>query len=333
MLERLTLKDFTAFSSLDVSFSLKANVFIGVSSTGKTHLLKLLYAVAEAHRFRRSIKEKLVRVFLPDEDKIARLVRRRQGNHPAAVTILRDGKRLALHFDSIGNWTEPDIGWAPSNDEDGIPVYIPVKEMLAHARGFRELYRRRELAFDETYFDIIDHAYVPLIRGPVPPARRELLERIEAVIHGKVTESEQQFYLDGEQGRLEFPLVAEGYRKFGLLLRLIQNDTLRSSSILFWDEPEANIHPVALRELVALLLVLVRQGVQLFIATHSDVVLRELELQQKLGEVRYFSLNAQGGEVSVESAEHPNALKHNAIEEENVRLYDEAVTRAIGGLR
>lgn len=333
MIEKLSLKDFTVFQSLELTFVPMVNVFIGVSGTGKTHILKLLYAVAQAHRFQRDIAEKLIRVFSPDDDRLGRLVRRQRGGHSAEVSITRDGAELFFRFSSNqgrGSFADLHDGWPLAKEDDGIPVLIPVKEMLAHSRGFRELYARREIPFDETYRDILDHAFVPLTRGPTPQARQELLRKIETLIKGRVTDAEGQFYLENDQGLLEFPLVAEGFRKFGLLLRLIQNDTLKRSSILFWDEPEANINSLAIRELISLLLMLVRQGMQLFIATHSDIVLKELDLQQHPGEVRYFSLSEQAGGICAEQAEHANALEHNAIEEENVRLYDDAVTRALG---
>jgi len=37
-------------------------------------------------------------------------------------------------------------------------VYIPVKEMLANAPGFRSLHAQREIHFEEVYSDILDHA-------------------------------------------------------------------------------------------------------------------------------------------------------------------------------
>lgn len=44
--------------------------------------------------------------------------------------------------------------------------------------------------------------------------------------------------------RQEFNLVAEGIRKMVLLWQLVKNGTLEKGSVLFWDEPEANINPV-----------------------------------------------------------------------------------------
>jgi hypothetical protein len=66
-------------------------------------------------------------------------------------------------------------------------VYIPVKEMLSSAPGFRSLYAAREVHFEEVYADILDRAYLPLLRGPADPSRRRLLAALERVIDGKVT--------------------------------------------------------------------------------------------------------------------------------------------------
>jgi len=60
----------------------------------------------------------------------------------------------------------------------------------------------------------------------------------------------QEFFLKNKQGELEFTLVAEGYRKLGLLWLLIQNGSLLNGSVLFWDEPETNLNPKLLETVV-----------------------------------------------------------------------------------
>ena len=45
MLKSLEIKNFTAFGSADLQFAKGLNVFVGENGTGKTHLLKLPYAV------------------------------------------------------------------------------------------------------------------------------------------------------------------------------------------------------------------------------------------------------------------------------------------------
>ena len=126
-------------------------------------------------------------------------------------------------------------------------VYIPVKEMLANAPGFRSLYAQRDLHFEEIYDDILARAYIPILRGPIDQERKKLLDRLRKIIAGKVRVSNEEFFLRGREGNLEFSLLAEGMRKLGLLWLLVQNGTLLNGSVLFWDEPETNLNPRLLR--------------------------------------------------------------------------------------
>lgn len=74
------------------------------------------------------------------------------------------------------------------------------------------------------------------------------------------------------------PLLAEGLRKFAMLARLIATGEFLESGMLLWDEPEANLNPRLLRPIAQTILELSRQGLQVFMATHSLFLLRELEL-------------------------------------------------------
>ena len=47
-IQRLCLTDFTSFRSADVTFASGVNVFLGANATGKTHLMKVLYATLKA---------------------------------------------------------------------------------------------------------------------------------------------------------------------------------------------------------------------------------------------------------------------------------------------
>ena len=119
-------------------------------------------------------------------------------------------------------------------------AYIPVKDMMANAPGFRSLYEEREIHFEEVYADILRKAFLPLLKGPTDRDRKILLNRLQAAMAGKVVAKNEEFFLRSKHGELEFTLLAEGFRKLGLLWILIQNGTLLKGSALFWDEPETN---------------------------------------------------------------------------------------------
>jgi predicted ATPase len=64
-------------------------------------------------------------------------------------------------------------------------------------------------------------------------------------------------------------LTAEGIKKIGILTTLIRNRQLNANSVLFLDEPETTLHPEATRELVEMLMLMARAGMQIFLATHN----------------------------------------------------------------
>ncbi|WP_233572101.1 AAA family ATPase [Neisseria weixii] len=97
--------------------------------------------------------------------------------------------------------------------------------------------------------------------------------------------------LTSKTGKIEAPLVAEGLRKFVMIARLISTGALLDKGYLFWDEPEANLNPKLIRVAAEIIFALSKQGIQVFIATHSLFLLRELEIlksKEKNFSSRYF---------------------------------------------
>jgi hypothetical protein len=238
-------------------------------------------------------------VFYPSNKHIGRLVRRSRGSDSASIEVkrvLQDKQEIALKM-SLTNHTIKSENvritgstalWNANVIES---VYIPVKDMMANAPAFRSLYAMRNIHFEEIYADIIDRAFLPALRGPIDTGRKQLLSILQRSIDGKVITKNEEFFLKNKQGELEFTLLAEGYRKLGLLWLLIQNGTLFNGSALFWDEPEANLNPVLLRTVVEILIKLQRLGVQIFIATHDYILLKEFDLAiEEHDNIKYHSL-------------------------------------------
>ena len=222
-----------------------------------------------------------------------------------------------------------DVGWSG----DTVPsVFIPAKEMLSHGPGFRSLYAYREIHFDEVYNDILDRAYLPPLRRPMDTAYQRIMDDLERALGGSVTVENEEFFLKNEVHELEFSLLAEGMRKLGLLWLLVRNGTLSSGSVLFWDEPEANLNPKLLTVVINIILELQRQGVQILLATHDFAVFKELELlTTETDEVCYHALYRDpDGTVKYESAEQPFKLERSPIAEALTALYDREIERSMG---
>lgn len=332
MLKEIKIEKFTAFDDLDVVLSEGINVLIGANGTGKTHLLKLLYgSMRQADsRVEKNMDQTLQGLFMPDS--LGRLVKRSAGRGKGSFVIFRndgDGVERSLRYEltSIGkSQTINNRIW--SRDRRYNVVYIPVKDMLANSPGFKSLYEKRELYFESVYADIISLALLPPTKGHSSKEKSVLLDMIQDVIDGKVEKKNEEFYLKNAQGNLEFTLLAEGYRKLGLLYSLIQNESISSGSVLFWDEPEANLNPRLASKVVKILLELQRMGTQVFIATHDYVLLKELDLSinPEQDKVAYHAFYMEDGKVNCQTVSALNEIEHNAIND----TFDSLLIRSIG---
>lgn len=334
-LTKIQCERFTAFEKITVDFSTGINVFVGANGTGKTHLMKIAYAACDISKTKLDFAEKLSRVFLPSGRALGRLVKRQKTSSRGSVEVHRLECKLRASF--TNHTTKSDSAtvtgateWFSRPIES---VYIPVKEMLSSAPGFRSLYSQREVHFEEIYADILDRAYRPSLRGPMDRDRRNLLTVLQKSIDGKVLIKEEEFFLSNRQGNLEFTLLAEGMRKLGLLWILIQNGTLLEGSVLFWDEPETNLNPKMFGALMDILLELQRLGVQVFLATHDYVILKELDLRKKQSDaITYHSLfRGEEGDIKCHSSNRYLDIHPNAIAEAFADLYDREVKRSLGG--
>ena len=344
MITKVKLEKFTAFEQLEVDCSPGINIFVGANGTGKTHLLKLIYAASDITKSKKSFAEKINAVFLPSKKQIGRLVKRSQVSSTASAEIYRqipgiEGEtkiRISFsnHTKAPGKSTVSGAHkrWADTPLES---VYIPVKEMLSNAPGFRSLYNLRNIHFEEVYADIIDRAFLDILKGPTDKTRKKLLSILQRAMEGKVTKDNEEFFLRNKQGKLEFTLLAEGVRKLGLLWLLIQNGTLFNGSVFCWDEPEANLNPNLMRVVVKILIELQRMEVQVFLSTHNYVLLKEFDLQMKEQDKIFFhSLfrDEQTNEIQISSTDNYLNIVPNVIDDTYADLIDREVARSIGGL-
>lgn len=339
-IERIKLKRFTAFESLEFRPSPGLNVLVGANGTGKTHLMKVAYAACDVSKGKGKgrFAEKLVRVFLPSGGRMGRLVNRRVGRSKCNVSVCRGGLELGVSFSNVAK--SPDkAAVAGARKWRGSPVecvYIPVKEMLANAPGFRSLYERLDLHFEEIYADILDRAFKPRLRGAVSARGKRLLAELRKHTGGGVTSNGEEFFLRNASGNFEFSLLAEGMRKLGLLWLLIRNGTLIDGSILFWDEPEANLNPKLQGAVIDIMLNLQRAGVQIFVATHDYAVLKELDLRkQSQDKIVYHSLyrESENGDIRCRATDIYLDIRPNAIAEAFDSMYDREVARSTGEYR
>lgn len=136
-----------------------------------------------------------------------------------------------------------------------------------------------------------------------------------------------RFYLRNSSGRLEMPLVAEGIRKLAMLARLIASGALLDRGYLFWDEPEANLNPRLVKQVARSIVALAASGIQIFMATHSLFLLRELEIlladpSQEATSARFFGLQSTDEGVAVSQGASLEEIGDIASLEESLEQSD-----------
>ncbi len=318
MIRKLAVEGVTVFPQREVfHFVPGVNIIVGGNDSGKSHLMKLCYALtkwgcdgnrrelpevwAEETRLRRD----LLRVF--GTHNLTSLTARNRGNGQAHVRASLVGNKvppgaaeLDFHFTAGQEEEGLHIKKLPQRFLEENAVFISPREVLSIYPCYMQAGKR--------YPELLDSASWELCRAleeepggtPIPESLRFVIKQIEKLLSGTLQRINGRFYLKRPgQEPLELNLVAEGFKRIGTLGLLIGNGTVRAGTSLFWDEPEMNINTTHLPVLVSIVLGLCRAGVQVMLTTHSLFLLRELVIQlaepanEKLSR-RFFGLQPPG---------------------------------------
>lgn len=332
---KVELDNVTVFDRLEIEFSSGINVLIGENGMGKTHIMKFIYAACKAAKSDALFSHKAVMVFRPDGSNIGRLVNRTKNhNNTARIKVHSDAANIGMTFTNRSCKWDADItgirSWEKQTSLNS--VFIPAKDILSNAWNLPSAVAMGNVEFDDTYLDIIHAASVKVDVGNDTKERKKYIQLLQQISTGKVAIDKERFYLKpGNQARIEFNLVAEGLRKIALLWQLIKNGTLENGSVLFWDEPEANLNPKHIPTIVDMLLMLQREGVQVFVSTHDYFLAKYFDVRkQESDQVMYHSLYKDSDEkVIVEQNHYFKDLENNTILDTFLSLYHEEMRKAM----
>ncbi|MCB1144532.1 MAG: AAA family ATPase [Leptospiraceae bacterium] len=329
-IETLKVTDFTCFKNNEVSFSSGMNFIIGENSSGKTHLIKIIYASISAINQTKNfavplknelgeqiIAKELVEVFRPDS--LARLSSADKADVSLQVTMTdglnKDYLDLSYSFSKEDEKAVKIESLDRSNDFPNV-VFIPVKEVLSFTTYFVDYYENHESDFDKTYYNLMK----ALSRAPIKKDSEKykviepFLNILKEIMGGHIIKKEHKFYLLTEDGiERETSLIAEGHRKIAMLYYLILTDNLKRGDILFWDEPDSSLNPKLIVSLTKALVALVEMGIQVFVTSHNLFFMHEVDLSVKaFGEkfpAKFFSLVNEYKNVAIEEGSKLSDLK------------------------
>lgn len=377
MITHLQLKNFTAFTELAIDFSPGINIIIGENGTGKTQLLKAVLALsgveAQNEHADETLARKLCRLYQPLRGTVGELRRvGTRGNAQLAVTFA-SGQSCTARFN--GNAETVKIT-QPTAGEVKPSIFIPTKEVLSLVRGLtaeQPDLPTIERIFDDGYLDLarqlvtegaddldakvqLDPKFASIVPRLVNLIGGQYLlengrfvfepgryEEKNSALHSRAKhaqmyqDSTEWRFVPSSKPRLSSGMTAEGFRKIGVLQRLLSNGNLNPGTTgpLLWDEPESNLNPKLMRDLVQALLELARNGQQVILATHDYVLLKWFDLlmdQGKGDHVVFHRLYRSEGEENVQHESQPDysIVGRSAISNTFAELYDEDVKRALG---
>jgi predicted ATPase len=340
MLKSAKFQSFTTVPNSDWTFASGLNVIVGENGLGKSHVLKAIYALLRTQTSRvagdvelsksaleKAYAEKLTSVLRPES--LGRLVKRKQGRDRCEIrlSMSKSTQSCAIGFATNAK-SQVDVIQAPTEPLTLSPVYLPTRELITLSPWFVSLYDNYHLEFEETWRDTVSLLGAPSVRGKRENTAAQLLKPLEDALGGKVVmdAKSSRFYVQvpGE-GRMEMPLVAEGMRKFAMLARLISTGVLLDKGYLFWDEPETNLNPRLIKTVAESIMHLAAAGIQIFIATHSLFLLRELEMLAKERasmKCRWFALAAEATGVVLEQGDGLDDLKTLVLLDEELAQSD-----------
>ncbi len=339
MITSFDIKNFGPLSSVQGENLGKLNLVIGGNSSGKTFLLKALYAMIRSQEetgkgedprdFVEVLSDKLFWTF--QADKLGDLVQKGVGNRLSASVTMQNNCTLAYEFG-------PDTSRKVSPLHNNLPrreansIFLPPKEVLTLSKVIlKSGLQDKAFGFDATYVDLVLALQNPTQRGRNYDAFSRSRQQLENMFHGKIeylADAEKWIYKKGNS-RFSVNTTAEGIKKIAILDTLLGNRFLSPDSVVFIDEPESALHPMAISQLLDIIDQLSETGIQFFLASHSYFVVKKLYLIA-LSQKKHLPVLMADQQGNWHQEDLLNGIPDNEIINESIRLFDQELEVSLG---
>ena len=329
----LQLNNFLNFKNFKFEFTSGLNVILGENGTGKTNLLKTVFALSrinskQSDARQKAFLESLIRNTFQFRQKSS-MIHAKSNDEIANIRMLFNDVTSEFTINPGEDWTEKV---SEKTDRKDKICFIPSKDMLAVMPGLLNEIKSGNLPLDDTFFHLANALIRPENRSNIEPEILAIANELSTILDGKLegSGSSQMEIINMKYGRvMEAQNISAGLRKFHVLERLLENGSVGPGSVLIWDMPEININNKLLRFLSDTLINLSKVGVCVFIATHSNYLIRYLDLcKQRKSEykLKFFNLyyeDEDDDELSCETGGAFYELSNIAAINESVKLLDE----------
>lgn len=329
MLKKIHLENFMLLQKQQLEFG-QINIFAGVNDTGKTSLLKLIYASIKAREesknrkiknFFDHLSSKIINVF--GIERLSELVTKSQEKLKVEL-YFSDHSHYEFSFSSK---TSKNIVPSSNLDQENFglqTVFIPPKEVLTLRNLIRTTIEQYNFkGYDDTYYDLVKALDVPIHKGKRAKVFSEIDKELEIMLSGRIISIGNDFVFKKGKYKYSISLTAEGIKKIGIFNQLLKNKTIQNATILIIDEPEMALHPQIISKFSKMLYDLSNAGVQIFMATHSYFVIKSFQIlaQKHKSDVFLFNMvNSQT--IAIEKNNLKEGMPSNEIIDSSITLFE-----------
>lgn len=299
----------------EIQFHPKCNIFVGPNNSGKSSMLKAVLALQglgfDSNDIRPGSDRSYMHVLVEGVDPLT----------PKHISLPSD--QSSIRFDILFAGQHPSFSCDVYNQSIGVGQAIFVVERPNHVlvpllskrktAGFsQDVSSGRQSANDGTLSAL--YARIDLLATSGHPKHEKFKEAVQDIIGIPITTKaapggKDAGYYFNEDTFVPLDRMGEGVSE---LMALIVELCLEKDRIFVLEEPETNLHPKALKSLMNL----VKESAstnQFMIATHSNIVVRELGTPDmgQIFQVRRTSDNATAPST-IEILEH-NTASHVAL--------------------
>jgi AAA15 family ATPase/GTPase len=359
---KLSINNFLNFTQINENFSPGINIIIGENNIGKTAFIKFLYANLKAieeylnlkgkpgeRNFKELLSHKVQKTFQSSE-RIGTIVCKTSDSELKSLITFDYGeekeiKEIEFSFKKTTKTEIPNLVPLIVKEHENIPefntTFIPAKEILSISDAIKVAMKEYEVGFDATYEDLLSDIEPPFKKEEDYDNKilKEVIMTIQnEILDGEIiydNDSRKYYYKDNTGNKFDLTMTAEGVKQLGTIPTLIKTGKITQGTILFLDEPDNNLNPVALKKLVDILIKLANAGVQIFLTTHNHLLSQLISLygeykdtlikqKEQIPEMKFFALyKNEQGKTEIETANELIDITNNSILDEFVKLHDQ----------
>ena len=332
MIKYIDLVDFGPIDKFAYDGFQNINLIIGRNGSGKTFLLKALYAgLKTVEQYQRGNEPRSHKQLLADAlywtfqgRELGNLVKKGESNLSFSMGSDKDEK-LSYSFGAktVNTIQSLECSFLPTEVNN---IFIPAKEILSIQDVILRSYEvDKAFGFDKTYVDLA-RALSKTTKGrnykEFSDARKTLIDAIGGRLEFD-DDTKEWIFRDDNKRIIKIALTSEGIKRLSILDLLLGNHFLTRDSVVIIDEAEANLHPSLVCKFMQILVMLAQAGLQIFLSSHSYFVIKSLYVlaHQHQISIPTVSFEENGTVIS----DLLQGMPDNPIVEESINIYKQEI--------